>query len=146
MSSEPRTIPVGGELPPMLTPAEVAEREARRTARRDGKAADKAKGSPERRRTRDRFAMLNAFVDCSMTGLSRAELATWLVLYRDTRDGTARTSGADVARRIGTSRRTVTDALAGLRRRGLVKLVYRGGLNRGTSVHRVHPLPRADAT
>jgi hypothetical protein len=35
---------------------------------------------------------------------------------------------------------------AELRRRGLLELIYRGGLNRGTSVYRVHPLPRADAT
>lgn len=146
MNAEPQVLPVGGELPPMLTPAEVAEREARRTARRDGTAAGKAKGSPERRRTRDRFGMLNAFVDCSMAGLSRAEALTWLVLYRDTRDGTARTSGADVARRIGASRRTVTDALAGLRRRGLAKRVHRGGLNRGTSVYRVFPTPPTEAT
>jgi hypothetical protein len=124
----------------------LAEREARRGAQGNGKAAGKAKGSPERRRTRDRFGTLNAFVDCSMAALTRAEALTWLVLYRDTRDGTARTSAADVARRIGTSRRTVTDALAGLRRRGLAKLVYRGGLNRGTSVYRVFPLPRTDAT
>jgi len=130
----------------MLTPDEIAKREARETARRDGKAAGKAKGSPERRRTRERFGVLNAFVDCSMAGLSRAEALTWLVLYRDTRDGTARTSGADVARRIGTSRRAVTDALAGLRRRGMVKLVHRGGLNRGTSIYRVFPTPRTEAT
>ena len=130
----------------MLTPAEVAEREARRAARRDGKAAGKAKDPPERRRTRDRFGVLNAFVDCSIADLTRAEALTWLVLYRDTRNGTARTSAADVARRIGTSRRTVTDALAGLRRRGLVKLVYRGGMNRGTSVHRVFPMPRKGST
>jgi len=45
MSADPRILPVGGGLPPMLTPAEVAEREVRRTARRDGKAGGKAKMS-----------------------------------------------------------------------------------------------------
>jgi DNA-binding transcriptional ArsR family regulator len=146
MDKDPHIIPVGQEPPPMRTPAEVAEREARRAAQPDGKAAGKTKDSPERRRTRDRFGVLNAFVDCGMADLTRAEVLTWLVLYRDTRDGTARTSATDVARRIGTSRRAVTDALAELRRRGLLKLVYRGGMNRGASVYRVHPLPRADPT
>ena len=99
------------------------------------------KAHPKRRhKHRDRFAVLNGFVDCSMAGLSRAEALAWLVLYRDTRDGTARTSHADIARRIGTTRRTVTSAVGRLRRRGLLTLVYRGGLNRGASVYRVRPL------
>ncbi len=76
-----------------------------------------------------------------MGELSRAEALAWLVLYRDTRNGTARTSAADVARRIGASRRTVIGAIGRLRKRGLLTLVYRGGLNRGPSIYRVHPLP-----
>ena len=51
--------------------------------------------------TRDRFGVLNGFVDCSMAELSRAELTTWLILYRDTRNGTAATAQADIARRGG---------------------------------------------
>ena len=134
MSTEPRVIPVGGELPPM----EPANRPACRNGRSIGTADAPPKWVPKHR---NRFGVLNGFVDCSMAGLSRAELATWLVLWRDTRDGTARTSHADIARRIGTTRRTVVGAIGKLRRRGLVTLVYRGGLNRGASVYHVHPLP-----
>jgi len=130
--SEGRIIPPGQVLPPMDAPQPPAE-------------ADDAKpGKAKRRKTGDaagRFAVLNGFVDCSMADLSRAELAAWLVLYRDTRNGTARTSAEDIGRRIGASKRAVLDALGALRKRGLVTRVYRGGLNRGPSVYRVRPLP-----
>ena len=98
------------------------------------------KGKAGRRKTADRFGVVNGFVDCSMAELSRTEALTWLVLWRDTKNGTARTSASDVARRIGSDRRSVTRALTGLRNRGLLTLIYRGGLNRGTNVYQVHPL------
>jgi len=119
-----------------MRPAAGIDRPRRATAKEPAKA--------DRRRTRDRFGVLNAFVDCGMAGLSRAAALTWLVLYRDTRDGTARTSAGNVAKRIGTSRRAVTNALAELQRRGLLTIVYRGGMNRGASVYRVHSLSGTD--
>jgi hypothetical protein len=105
---------------------------------------DKAKGKPARRETAARFAVLNAFVDFALAGMARNEIAVWLVLYRDTKpDGTARTSQADLARRNGTSDRTVRRALGRLETAGLLKVVYRGGFRRGQSRYRVGPL-RAD--
>lgn len=92
--------------------------------------------------TANRFRELNSFVDCSMADLSRAELATWLVLWRDTKDGTVRTSMLDVARRIGTTRRAVVNAVAKLAERGLLTVLFRGGLKRGMNVYRVHPLAK----
>ena len=130
MADQPPIIPPGQTLPPMLT-------EAERT-RQTVKADDNPKGQAKHR---GRFAVLNAFVDCSLAGLTRAELATWLVLYRDTRDGTARTSASNIARRIGATRRTVMAALKGLRKRRMLTVVFRGSLNRGASIYRVHPLP-----
>jgi hypothetical protein len=60
-----------------------------------------------KRRSRLRFEILNAFVDNGMADLSRAELAVWLTLYRDTnRERTARTSLDDLARRGGMDRQT----------------------------------------
>jgi hypothetical protein len=95
-----------------------------------------------RRRSRLRFEILNAFVDTGMAGLCRAELATWLVLYRDTgRDGTARTSLADLARRAGVDRRSVIRALERLRDRRMLRVLHRGGPDRGPSVYRVFPYP-----
>ena len=85
--------------------------------------AGKAKGKPARRRG-DRFAVLNAFVDFTMQGPCRAEALVWFALFRDTKpDGTAQTSQADLARRIGANGSTVKRAVAGLRRRGLLTVV-----------------------
>jgi hypothetical protein len=112
-----------------------------RPARHQGDA-DKAKGKPARRKTADRFAVLNAFVDAGMAGLSRVELATWLVLYRDTRDGTACTSRASVAARVGCSVKAVGNAIARLRKAGLLIRVFRGGQEKGPSIYRVWPMPK----
>jgi hypothetical protein len=90
----------------------------------------------------DRFGVLNGFADFVLAELSRAEIAVWLILYRDTRDGTARTSYDDIARRAGLNRRNVGRTLRRLESRGLVKVVHRGGLRRGVSSYRVHGLPR----
>jgi hypothetical protein len=102
----------------------------------------KAKGKPGRRNTADRFAVLNAFVDAGMVGLSRVEALTWLVLYRDTRNGTASTSEENIGKRIGCSKRAVVDAVGRLRRRGLLVQVFKGGINRGPSRYRVVPIPK----
>ena len=90
--------------------------------------------------SRDRFGVLNAFVDCSLAGLSKTELATWLCLYRDTRNGTACTSQCDIARRAGCSVRGVQKAIAKLTKRGLLVVIFVGGLNRGPSRYRVESL------
>ena len=119
-------------LPPPMTP--------RPASATTNKTAEKPKRTAA---TGNRFRELNAFVDCSMADLSRAELATWLVLWRDTKQGgTVRTSSTDIARRIGASRRAVTDALKGLRKRGLLKLIHQGGLTGGMSVYRAVPLAK----
>ena len=48
----------------------------------------------------------------------------------------------NIGRRIGVSRRAVTNALAGLRKRGLLRLIHLGGLTGGVSVYRVQPLAK----
>ena len=79
----------------------------------NGRHRDAAKGKPAggKAKAGERFAVLNAFVDFALAGLSRADVAVWLVLYRDTRDGTARTSYDDIARRAGLNRRNVGRAV-----------------------------------
>ena len=95
--------------------------------------------------TSNRFRELNSFVDCSVADLSRAEALTWLVLWRDTKQGgTVRTGSTDIARRIGVSRRAVTNALAKLRKKGLLRVIHQGGMNRGMSVYRVEPLGQTE--
>jgi DNA-binding MarR family transcriptional regulator len=104
-------------------------------------------GKPTTRRTtqrqsRLRFELLNAFVDGGMADLSRAELAVWLILYRDTKpDGTARASLGDLARRAGINRQTASRAVGSLTRRKMLQVTRRGGLNRGPSSYRIFPFP-----
>jgi predicted DNA-binding transcriptional regulator len=106
-----------------------------------GKAKHPKGTRPARRKTADRFAVLNAFIDFTMGTLTRNEIAVWLLLYRDTKDGTARTSQADLARRAGVSDRTVRNVLRQLARKRLLRVAHRGGIGRGPSRYRIRPLP-----
>jgi len=127
MNTAPPILPGCSVLPPMDDDA------TRRPApAKPSKAA--------KRKAAGRFAVLNTFIDFTMRDLPRAQLAVWLVLYRDARDGKARTSQVDIARRAGVDVRTVKRAIVQLERQGLLKIVHRGGLRRGPSTYRVHPL------
>ncbi len=138
MVGKPRPIPVGQEPPPLhVLPPRIDSTPTRHQAHQRG-----AKGKTARRKTGDRFGTLNGFVDAGMAGLSRVEIGTWLVLYRDTRDGTACTREESIAARIGCSKRAVVTAVKKLRRRGLLVQVFKGGINRGPSRYRVLPIPR----
>ena len=119
-------IEVGNELPAMLT-----DEEKDRKASKPSKAKGKAKG---------RFTLLNTFVDFTMGELSRGEIIVWLILYRDSKEGIARTAQADIARRGKIERRTVGRSLRLLQSRGLLKIVHQGGFCRGVSRYRVRGL------
>jgi len=127
MTAGPQILEVGAEPAPL--------RSATSTEGQRSRSASTASGN--------RFKVLNTFADCTLAGLSRAEIAVWLLLWRDTKpDGLARSSQADLARRAGTNDRTARRAIGSLLRRGLLTVVYRGGLRRGSSKYRVHPLSR----
>ena len=103
---------------------------------RKARTPAKAKG-----KTKERFALLNTFVDFSMGELSRAEIVVWMILFRDSKEGIARTAQADIARRGKIDRRTVGRSLRRLASRGLLKIVHQGGFRRGVSLYRVRALP-----
>lgn len=128
-STDGRPILTGAATLPPMNPVEIASDRA-------------AKASPDKpkRKTADRFRTLNEFVDSSMGELSRSEIAVWMVLYRDTRNGTVRTSQANVSRRAGMSVRAVKTATRKLIGLGLLRVVYQGGLNRGPSRYQVNAL------
>src|SRR5262249_42752326 len=108
---------------------------------RQGRGKPKGTSGTARARSGERFGLLNAFIDFTMADLKPSERAVWLVLFRDTkRDGTARTSERDIARRAGVSDRMVRYALKALERRGLVRIVRRGRLQTGPSSYRVFGL------
>lgn len=127
------------EFPPYENrphPSEVVQ-----PANRPRKAAGK------RKQASARFREMNAFVDFTMADLSRAELATWFVLFRDARDGTAQTAVEVIAKRAGTSKQHTLKAIASLVGRGLLERVRIGGINRGASIYRIHALtPGASIT
>jgi len=84
------------------------------------------------------------------TGLTRlkgprrtaALVVVWLILFRDTKaDGTAVASLVDIARRGGIDPRTASRAVGRLSRRQMLRVVSRGGLNRGPSAYSVFPYP-----
>jgi hypothetical protein len=132
--TQPRILAVGEEPPPL------DDGEPRRPAA-GRRAEPKGRTAPSKGRTGERFGLLNAFIDFTMADLKPSERAVWLVLFRDTkRDGTARTSERDIARRAGVSDRMVRYALKALERRGLVRIVRRGRLQTGPSSYRVFGL------
>jgi hypothetical protein len=119
----------GGKLPPDAT------------LRPDIEPARPAPKPNRRGRRGERFAILNAFVDVSLAGLTGAEAKVWMILFRDTKasTGTARTGQSDMARRAGIDARSVRRALETLQAKGMIHLVRRGRLNGGPSIYRVHP-------
>lgn len=124
-----RILPVGEELPP-LEPARLSPR---------------GPTTPKRTAGAGRFAVLNRFVDLSMRQIDPTTAAVWLVLFRDTKpDGTARTSQADIGRRICRGVRTVYAGLRKLEGLGLLIVVRRGGVNAGPTVYRVRPMVKGD--
>jgi hypothetical protein len=132
MTSPARILQVGEEPPPL--------RDGGTAMARPGTPAKAGDTSPKAS-SRGRFECVNAFVDVTMARLDRAELAVWLLLWRDTKpNGLVRTSQGDLARRAGCSPRTVRRALVALQRKGLVILVSQGGLRGGPSIYRVEPI------
>lgn len=95
--------------------------------------------------TANRFSTLNALIDYLMVDLTRAELATWLVLYCDTRDGVVQASIDAIAKRTGTSRQHTQKAITSLQQRRLIEQIKKGAINHGASIYRVKPLSAKDA-
>ena len=128
-----RVLPPGAVLPPLVTGDADKGVQTRTADRKPGRTYAR-----RRQRHYGRFAALNGFVDGVMGTLPRAAALVWVCLWRDTKpDGLARTSVADLARRVGGDRSTVIRALRLLVERGRLDVVQRGGLGRGVSVYRV---------
>jgi hypothetical protein len=88
---------------------------------------DKRKSVSKQRYYRFWFQNLAAFVDQGVRHLSRSELATYLILLRDTRpNGTARAGLSDIAERGGMSRKSASRAVGSLVAKGVLTIVRRG--------------------
>jgi hypothetical protein len=118
----------------------TADEVSRNLAKSVGSKPAAARVLPLRRRgraRRDRFASVNAFVDVAMRDLGGSDAKVWLVIWRDTRHGTASVSNKELGLRTGHDERTVRRAVRVLVERGWLEVVKRGGINRGASVYRV---------
>ena len=88
-------------------------------------------------KSQERFKMLNRFIDDIMGSLSPSQVKVWLCLYRDSRDGVAKSAQAYIAKRCGLKRPTVSTTITELEQLGLVETIHQGGVNRGLSWYRV---------
>jgi hypothetical protein len=127
-----KVLPPGAVLSPLLTGDNNKRAPVGLSGQRGGKTHSRRSG-----RHSDRFAAINGFVDGVMGSLPRAAALTWFCLWRDTRNGVARTSIPDLARRVHGSERNIKRAVNQLVKRQLIEVVRKGGLGRGVSVYRV---------
>lgn len=122
----------------MLDPVETPAVGVTSTKTATSKGTSRSSDPQARRAAASRFAILNTFVDDSLGVLTGAETKVWMILYRDTkRDGTVSTSQADIARRADLSEKSVQRAVKSLEHRRLLRVIWRGGINRGPSRYRV---------
>jgi len=90
-------------------------------------------------RSRQRFEHVNTFDDETMQHLTPAEIAVWLVLWREIRPpgDIAKISNRSIAAKAGISRRTVSAAIGSLEQRKLLTIVKRGNFNGTVAEYRV---------
>jgi DNA-binding transcriptional ArsR family regulator len=121
----------GGVLPSLEPPANPLPR------------SPQGETQPAQRKGPSRFQTLNDFVDHSARLVSATAQAAWYVLFRDVKlSGQACMAHSQIAAKIGVAPRTVARALKKLEALGLVTVVKRGGLNRGSNIYRVHGKPQ----
>jgi predicted transcriptional regulator len=100
--------------------------------------------SPERRKSQLRFETLNAFVDFGavQANLTPAGVCVWLALWRFANpDGTTMVSTDKIAACFNLNKRTVLRALKELKRQKMIKVLARGGINRGASKYVIRGFP-----
>lgn len=120
-------------IPPADPPALPVHRKAKGPAR-----SGKPRGN--RRPVAERFRMINEFIDRTMGDLTPGETAVWLILWRDTKGGIAKTSLSRLAVRAGMHKRSVERSLERLIGKGLVRIVCKGGIRTGSSEYKISPI------
>ncbi len=88
-----------------------------------------------------RWGESNKFDDAGARLVSTTEQACWRILFRHATNGEARISQQRIAESIGKGLRTVNRSLKKLEEVGLIKVLWRGGLNGGISTYRVYAYP-----
>ena len=116
--------------PPQTTPPAMSEQTVS-TERGNPRRQSRPKGSAAR------FKLLNEFIDQTLQQLTPRQVAVWLCLFRDSRNGTATAAQSYIATRCGLQRPTVSTTIGELEALGLVVTIHQGGVNRGLSRYRV---------
>src|SRR6516165_9710356 len=126
MMTATRVLRVGEEPAPLDDGAPQPDGNSRRRERAKGKSGSAG-----------RFAVLNAFADVTLATLDRAEIAVWLLLWRDTKpNGLARTSQAALPRREGVTPEPAGRAPFAGNKAGLVPVFPGGDFRAGGPAYR----------
>ena len=85
---------------------------------------------PMKRSTKyhQRWTHFNRLIDFEQRHLSDSEFRVLLTLFRDSKNGIARTAQSDLARRTGKCRGTVVRAIKKLVEKGFIEIARQGGL------------------
>lgn len=132
--SEHNIIPPGQVLSPMRLDADSRPADTNNVAKKQSR----------RPATSGRFAVLNSFADVGAKTVDTTAQACWWILFRETREGVATVSHSRIGKCIGMSRHTAMRAIKRLEMAGLLTVVRHGGLNRGPSTYRLHPLGNSE--
>lgn len=103
-------------------------------------AAGRSAGRPARK-SPDRWATLNEFVDVIAPAITKTESLVWLLLFRNARHGVVETSERTIASALQIQRTSAGRALRGLVECGLVWSIYKSIAKGVPSKYGLHPNP-----
>jgi hypothetical protein len=95
------------------------------------------------RSDRGRWHTFNTFIDNVARHLSPVDIAVWIILFRDCRNGTVVASNRDIGRRSACSLRAVVDSMKRLRAFGLIDAVRLSRHKGVPSLYSLNPSPDA---
>lgn len=95
----------------------------------------------KKRKAGERFATLNAFTDATMRTLTPAQIAVWVILFRNERNGTTSRSVRQIATDGGLSLSGAHQSLASLIEAGLVEILQRARHRDEATTYRIHATP-----
>ena len=122
----------------MTEPRRLRHVERVRAAVDDAAKPERKPTTPHKtKRDASRWHELNQFIDCTMRELKPRQVAVWLTLFRDSRNGVASVSQVYIAERCGLRRPTVSTTISELEALGMVTTIHAGGVGRGVSKYRV---------
>jgi len=130
-----RLVDAAGELVREVEAAAAGKPSSEKGSRKSTSSSRPDAGDASRWRT------INTFVDLIARHMSPVEIAVWIVLFRDCRDGTVKASQRNLASRSGASERSVVRAMRRLRDTGLVEVVKASKSKGEASIYHLEARP-----